>query len=605
MPKFKIQRLQRLSSPFRKILIFSGLCLLAACSKTVDGPLFVQQQLASPYHKSASAYLALANQQAEPDERDVFLMMAAGRLIEDGQWRQGRAILSRLNSLSPRFASEKQLLLAKIEMIRSQPRSAIAQLANIRGENELPLYYQAQYHEMLACAYQSTDKPIESVTERMKLAALLPDETSKANNLRALWLTLTTLPIAELNTTALESETDSNLEGWVRLALISRNHDMRPQVIREKLKQWQNVYAKHPGNYLLKINQADQKLFAPPKQIALLLPLTGKLAGPGNAVRDGFTAAYSGSGQADDVNVRFYNTAAGEVSSLYAQAISDGADYIVGPLVKRDAEIVAAMNHPVPTLLLNDLNQQVSGPVYQFGLSPGAEAAQVASKARKNGHSRALVMIPQGEWGDDVGATFQTQWRLNGGQVSDVLRFKAGNDLNAEISRFLHISESEARSKQLKQILGRSIQSTPRRRQDFDMIFLLAYPSQARQIMPLLRYYYAGDIPVYATSTTYAGVANPRKDRDLNGIIFCDMPWIFAHQESHQNWPEQWNSYHRLYALGMDSYALSRQFNRLFLFPTMGVSDQSGILYLNSNQKIGRLLVWGQFKNGLAKPISG
>lgn len=587
-----------------KILIFCGLCLLAACSKTVDGPLYVHQQLASPYTKSASVYLALANQQLDPYERDAFLIMAAGRLIDDGQWQQGRTILSRLNQLSPRLASEKQLLRAKIEIIRSQSRSAIAQLAKIRGMNELPLYYQAQYHEMLACAYQSTGNPVESVAERMKLNALLPDEASKADNLRALWLALTTLPVAELNTMALESEAPSELKGWVHLALISRNHDIQPQVMKEKLKQWQSLYAKHPGNHLLKINQADLKLFSPPKQIALLLPLTGKFAGPGNAVRDGFMAAYSESGQADEVNVRFYNTAVGQVSSLYSQALSDGADYIVGPLAKRDAEIVAAMDHPVPTLLLNDLNKPVAGAVYQFGLSPSGEAMQVAFKARKSGHTRALVIAPQGNWGNEVIAAFDKQWRLNGGQVSDVLRFKAGDDLNSEISRFLHVSESEARSKQLKQLLGRHIQSTPRRRQDFDMIFLLAYPSHARQIMPLLRYYYTGDTPVYATSTTYAGVSNPRKDRDLNGIIFCDMPWVFTHQESNKNWPEQWNSYNRLYALGMDSYALSRQLNQLLLFPAMGISDQSGVLSLNPNQKIDRILIWAQFKDGLAKNIS-
>ncbi len=52
------------------------------------------------------------------------------------------------------------------------------------------------------------------------------------------------------------------------------------------------------------------------------------------------------------------------------------------------------------------------------------------------------------------------------------------------------------------------------------MVFLLSYPSKARQIMPLLKYYYAGDVPVYATSSVYTGGVNVMKDRDLNGIIF-------------------------------------------------------------------------------------
>ena len=136
------------------------------------------------------------------------------------------------------------------------------------------------------------------------------------------------------------------------------------------------------------------------------------------------------------------------------------------------------------------------------------------------------------------------------------------------------------------------------------MIFLLSYPSMARQIMPLLNYYYADDVPVYATSSVYAGSENSMKDRDLDGIIFCDMPWVFRHQMGSRNWPEQFNSYNRLYALGLDSYALSNQLNQLLLFPALGVSDNSGVLYLSEHQKIARILVFGQFKQGLAQRIS-
>ena len=135
------------------------------------------------------------------------------------------------------------------------------------------------------------------------------------------------------------------------------------------------------------------------------------------------------------------------------------------------------------------------------------------------------------------------------------------------------------------------------------MIFLVAYPSVARQIKPLLNYYFANDIPVYATSSVYGGSPNTQKDRDLNGIIFCDMPWIFSHHIKSENWPEQFNSYDRLYALGMDSFALGTQLNQLRLFPAMGVSDKSGIVYLTPNQRIARMLAFGQFKQGLAESI--
>ena len=111
-------------------------------------------------------------------------------------------------------------------------------------------------------------------------------------------------------------------------------------------------------------------------------------------------------------------------------------------------------------------------------------------------------------------------------------------------------------------------------------------------------------MPVYATSAVYAGGKNVMRDRDLDGVVFCDMPWVFTHQVENRNWPEQFNSYNRLYALGLDSYALSTQLNQLLLFPAMGVSEKSGVLYLNSSQQIARILAWGKFKQGLAQEIS-
>lgn len=591
------------NSLFKCLSIICCVMTLSCCTNKVsDSHVQVNQQLASPYTMSAAAYLALANNKTG-DERQSLLIMAAGRLIHDGQWQQGRTILLRMNELPADLADEKNLLLAKIDLILGQPRSAINRLAKIQAITSMPIYYQAQFHEMLAQAYQSTGNTVEAVGERIKLEALLPDEASRANNLRILWLTLTTLPPAELNTLAVEAPDDSELKGWMQLALISRQDYRQPQAIMAALARWQENYPQHPAHSILHTASNEQRLFAQPRHIALLLPLSGPLAGPGNAIKDGFMAAYSANGEVDHTKVHFYNTNAADVAALYQQALADGADYVVGPLTKTDVAAVAAMDHPVPTLLLNDVNTETKDNAYQFGLSPSNEAKQIAAKARNNGYIRALIIAPEGAWGDEIVAAFSSQWRANGGHVTDALRYRPNENLNTVVRDFLHITDSEARKKQLNQVLGHHIESTPRRRQDFDMIFLLSYPNKARQIMPLLQYYYAGDVPVYATSSVYSGTPNAMKDRDLNGIIFCDMPWVFNHHMEHKHWPEQYNSYNRLYALGMDSYALSRQLNQLLLFPAMGVSDKSGVLYLNPNGQIARIFAWGRFKQGVAERI--
>ena len=588
------------------VAIISSALLLSQCTKVSEPqvhPVTNKEQstaATTPYTMPATAYLALANNQADVEKQNL-LVMAAGRFIYDGQWRDGVRTLAQTGNLSPEQADAKNILLAKADLMRDQPRSAIARLAGVRESSNLSAFYQVQYHEILASAYESVGSPAESVVERIKLERLIPDEAGRSNNRRILWLTLTMLPVAELNTLAVEAADNSELQGWMKLALIPRQNHDDAQTLFAQVEQWQEQYKDHPANNLLPSPLATVKplVHGSPRQIALLLPLTGPLAGPGGAIRDGFMAVAGNS----TTNVRQYDTAAGEVSALYQQALNDGAEYIIGPLSKTEVALVAAMEHPVPTLLLNEADVASKTNAYLFGLSPSNEARQVAVKAGKKGYKRALVITPAGSWGEEIVAAFASQWQTNGGVIVDKLAYGSNENLNVAVRDLLHVSESQAREKQLKQLLGRNIQMIPRRRQDFDMIFLLAYPSKARQIMPLLRYYFAADVPVYATSAVYAGSPDIMKDKDLDGIIFSDMRWVFDHQTANKNWPEQLNSYNRLYALGMDSYTLATQLNQLLLFPAMGIDDKSGVLYLNRARQIARIPAWGQFKGGAAVVI--
>ncbi|CDZ76174.1 Penicillin-binding protein activator LpoA precursor [Legionella massiliensis] len=596
------------NSPVLKVVsIIVSAFLLSQCAKVIEPqlqPIVNKEQSkaeAVPFTMPATTYLALARNQAD-EEKSNLLIMAAGRFIYDGQWRDGIRTLAQTTNLSPEQASAKTILLAKTDIIRDQPKAAISRLAGVHEISSLSPFYQVQYHETLALAYESVGNPAESVVERIKLERLIPDEAGQTNNRRILWLTLTKLPVEELNTLAVEAPESSELQGWMKLALVAREKNANVQETYAQVEQWQSTYSEHPANKLLPSPLASVKpyLHANPKQVALLLPLSGPLAGPGGAIRDGFMAASANTA----TKVRLYDTAATNVSELYQQAISEGADYVVGPLTKNDVATVAAAEHPVPTLLLNDVDTSGNPNAYHFGLSPTNEARQVAARAGKKGYKRALVIAPAGTWGDEIVAAFTAQWRNNGGTIVDKLAYGNSEDLNVAVRNLLHVSESQAREKQVKQLLGRNIQTIQRRRQDFDMIFLLAYPTKARQIMPLLRYYFAGNVPVYATSTVYGGSLNIMKDKDLDGIIFSDMPWVFNHQAGNKNWPEQLNSYNRLYALGMDSYTLSTQLNQLLLFPAMGMDDKSGVLYLNRAQQIARIPAWGQFRGGVAVATS-
>ncbi|MBA2657276.1 MAG: penicillin-binding protein activator [Tatlockia sp.] len=595
------------TSPFLKIfaLIFAVM-LLSHCAKvigpsvqTINKDLSAATQI--PYTLPANTYLSLAKNQAEVEKQNL-LIMAAGRFIYDGQWRDGIRILTEIKALTPQQSNIKNILLANTELMREKPRAAIALLAKVHEISSLSSYYQVQYHEILASAYEMTANANESVVERIKLEPLLSTEADKTNNRRILWLTLMKLSVEELNTLAVEAADNSEMQGWMKLALLARQKSNDAQITLANVEQWQNQFQHHPANNLLAspLSSIKPYLHAQPQQVALLLPLSGPLAGPGNAIRDGFIAAAA----TTSIKVNLYDTAANPVTELYQQALTEGADFVVGPLSKSEVATIAVLEHPVQTLLLNDVETAATANAYHFGLSPSNEARQVALKANKKGYKRALIIAPDSAWGNEIVSAFDSQWKSNGGIIVDKLAYGANSDLNIAIRDFLHISESEKREKQVKELLGRDIQTIPRRREDFDLIFLLAYPTKARQIMPLLKYYFAGNVPVYATSTVYGGGPDIMKNKDLDGLIFSDMPWVFSHQMGVKNWPEQLNSYNRLYALGRDSFALATQLNQLLLFPTLGLYEDSGVLYLQQSQQITRIPAWGQFKGGIAVAAS-
>ncbi|HAU1605911.1 TPA: ABC transporter substrate-binding protein [Legionella pneumophila] len=591
----------------RMVLVLVSIFLLCQCTKTVNSTepvVKANKKLKNPYSLPTAAYLAMAKSQ-EGHVKQSALISAAGRLITDGQWKQGTAILAQTEELTVEQANEKNLLLAKIDFMRDKPRDALAKLAKIKEPEKFSLYNQIQFHEELAKSFRAIGSYSESVSERIKLESLLPDEESQANNRRALWLTLTSLPQAELNTMAVEAVDKSEMQGWLQLAVISRKYRNNSKSLLAALDQWQMHFSSHPANQILPnpLDSISSKLLTPPKQVALLLPLSGPLSGPGNAIREGFMAAYKANRGNESTKIKVYDTSKGDITNTYHQAISDGAEYVVGPLTKAQVATIASLDHPVPTLLLNDTDTSTQNNSYSLGLSPVNEAIQVAIKAKSKGYRKALIIAPNNAWGNEVAKAFTNQWNADGGLVVDTLRYAAKQDLNKSMKDFLQITNSQKREKILKQVLGYNVQSTTSRRQDFDMIFLLAYPSKARQIMPLLKYYYAGDVPVYATSSVYSGSANALKDKDLDGIIFCDIPWVFSHQMGTKNWPEQFNSYNRLYALGMDSYTLATQLNQLILFPADGSNDSTGILYLKPTQQVARVLEWGQFKQGLAHSL--
>jgi len=480
------------------------------------------------------------------------------------------------------------------------------------------------YHQLRAEAYALTSNYVDSARERVWMDPLLMDPGQRYANQVEIWETLSRLSDTDLQRVYRSGRKDA-LFGWMELVRLSRQYRQQPDALSRAVTKWSSKYPGHPANdgllrELLEQAQQTRETSQSLGQIALLLPLTGPLANAGTAVRDGFLAAQARTprGLTRPV-VRVYDVGAGpgSVGRQYNQAIEDGAEMIVGPL-ERDAvaEMARAHRLSVPVLALNyvDRGHRFPKSLYQFGLSPEDEAQHVAWRARLDDHKTAVALVPRGNWGERVLKAFQERWSELGGELLESQFYDPNkNDFGAPIGELLNLTESRARQRELRKRLNRAIEFEPRRRKDVDFVFLVALPKQAKLLGPQLRFHQAARLPVYSTSHIYTGIPNQQTDQDLNGIRFCDMPWILEKQgpwsvvraKLLENATRAQRRHSRLHALGVDAYNVIPYLDKLGEGAFSRFNGVTGNLYLDNKRRIHRELEWARFKKGSAVLLRG
>ena len=457
---------------------------------------------------------------------------------------------------------------------------------------------------------------IASARERMFLAGVLSGDQYESNHL-AIWNSLLQADESDLEKFASQSSTRL-YKGWLELALIMKRNQLDLDKQLSKLRLWQAKYDGHPAAKELPggLDQLEKYVENKAKYVALMLPLSGKLATTGKAVRDGLMAAYYSAKQsgAQVPEIRIYDTAkSADFWSLYKQAILDGNELVIGPLKKSSVQRLQQESRlPVPTLALNYGNRDsLENPdqLFQYGLAVEDEAQLTAYYARQQGYQSAIALMPKGPWGERVFERFSEAWQAQGGKLIEAQFFSGAADYNKVISRLFAIDDSEARARSMRRQLGLKLESQPRRREDVDFIFVAALPKQARQIKPTLAFNFASDIPMPATSQIYSGTPSRSKDRDLNDVVFCDIPWMLEksplRKQVQSLWPRAKGSLDRLYALGVDAFQLYPRLGQIKVFKYSSLQGETGRLSMDQYGQVVRSLPFAQFKNGYAVKTQG
>lgn len=313
-------------------------------------------------------------------------------------------------------------------------------------------------------------------------------------------------------------------------------------------------------------------------QVAVLLPLSGKLGTLGNIILKGIHS--SKQIQAPNIQIKTYDVANADILTQYKRAVDEGANVIIGPLDKRKLSTLVRQRPQLarPVISLNHLNAgQGTAPatLYQFGLAPEDEARQVAGFAASRNQRRAAILYPDSQWGRRLSDAFKRMYASQGGQV---------------IAESAYPNTSSSYRASVTQVLSAG-------GNNIDMIFLAASPSQARMIRPMIQHLHGENIPVYATSHIYSGKPDAGKNVDLDGIIYTEIPYIIEGSQLAAITPSM-GKYPRLFALGADALLIAKNLNAMAT-QGMPLQGKTGNIRIGGNRFLQRKLAWATFVNGL------
>ena len=597
---------------FMLMVILLAMIIIPACDSPGTKPGIAD---AMP-EDEAEQQLWLAKQ-ALPNDKAIYLLRALDIYLARDDLENSQKAVNLLQSSSLTTSQYEQftLLAGPLAMRQNDPETVVSYFdkAPLDAFSSVPLDIQLQASELQAEALLRAGRPLQAARIRVFNAGLYTGDSFWENQ-DNIWRALREAPSLGISK-ALEDATDYSWRGWLELIEQIRQNQFSLEMQINALQQWQARWPEHSAaqRFPAELNMLGNLPELRPNKIALMLPLSGKLAKVGGAIRDGFLAAYyrdDSTSKASTVINIFDADAYPNALDLYMQLQTEGYDLIIGPLRKSSvAELTKLPRHEPLTLALNyqdELTEAIPG-LFQFGLSAEDEVQQILNMLLNQKNHNIAAIYPDAAWARKLVKFMHN--RITEEDLPPVLSYqysKEGN-LSDGIANLLGINESKARALAIERLTGRA-KFEPRRRQDIDAVILLASPAKARQIKPLLAFHYARDIPVYASSRVYSGVVRPDKDHDLDGIHYTEIPWLLSHsspirKDIHYLAGE--NSYEKFYAMGTDTYLLAPRLQLMESFPESKAQGFTGNLGINSKLQIRRELEWATFDRGVVKAQPG
>ncbi|MGL5359410.1 MAG: penicillin-binding protein activator [Shewanella sp.] len=569
---------------------------------------------------SAAVYLTQAANSQDPVQRDTNLLLAAHAYINADNYAAAQQLLKSIKpSLSPKpsLLAEHKYLTARV-LEQTATYAEALKLLNYPSTWVLPAWQMTAYHQFKARLYQLNKQPIEQVRELSLLTQYLPaTEAREVNN--QIWQVLQ--PMHEQTLQAFTRDASEGVfAGWLQLAYIAKHYAVDPAQLVRYLGEWQQQNPYHPAAATLPADldrALNAKPFAP-KNIAVLLPLSGQIAGAANAIRQGILASYLAKPSAE-VAVNFYDTAT-DVNAAYQQAQAAGAEFIIGPLLPSEidqlltlgsngqsgANAQAASAGTVPQLFLNQTEKSLPDiNKFYFALSPAQEAADAAARMYQDGITMPLLLASNDAIGKRMAESFIQAWNKKSETAIEVHYYEAGDKMRTTVQDALGVRDSQARIARIKELLGSSVQADFRSRQDIDAIYMISTPQELTLLKAFIDVnfsVFSQPVPLYTSSRSRLDKESSQTAQDLNNLTMSDAPWLMQNGEENLMvntlWPGWNNSQKRLFIMGYDAMELISRLAQMRSFPGYQFNGRSGALSVNPDGVINRQLSWGRYQRG-------
>ncbi|WP_099074122.1 penicillin-binding protein activator [Proteus alimentorum] len=306
-----------------------------------------------------------------------------------------------------------------------------------------------------------------------------------------------------------------------------------------------------------------------------------------------------------------YDTNSQSIDVLLKKVQQDGANLIVGPLLKPEVMKTIELQSGLPVLALNELDSVPSATtVCFFSLSPEDETRNAAQHLRQQQKSNPLIIVPDNKFGQRMAQTFADEWQRTGGGTVLQQTFSSVESLKASINRGVGIRMTGTPVLPTANApLPLETQSIPSAGGAIDSVYIIATSDELTLIKPMIDMAISTQKrpPIYVSSRSNQGGTGPDFRMEMEGIQFSDIPLMTGAnlplmQKASSKFANDY-SLMRLYAMGIDAWSLANNYNDLTK-GTLRFNGISGSLRVENNCTVYRQLPWMQFKQGKIEPVT-